>query len=454
MNHEAATPAPALVNVAELIDQQPLGRFQIWVLLLCAAAMFVDGFDTQAIGYVAPSLSAALAIKPGALGLVFAAGGLGAILGTLAFAPVADRVGRKPVIVGCVLFFAICSLATSFANTVDQLLWIRFITGLGLGGVVPNALALTADFMPKRFRVTLVLMAWFGFSIGSGVAGPVTAHLLGGHTWRSVFVFGGLLPLLLAPLLLWSLPESLQGLSQRGSHENQIGATLRRINPRMAISESAGFVSEKKDKGFPVALLFREGRNWVTVPLWIMFFMSLLELFFLSSWLPTILHRAGISQHQAIVVASLLHFGGIVGGLTLGALCDKFNPYFVLAIAYVFSGAFIAAIGMSGNAAALAMVATFLAGFFTFGAQNTANAVAATNYPTAMRSSGIGWALGIGRIGQIVGPLIGGLLLSLRWGTQGILYVIAVPSLVAATAAFFLRDSSRHRKTAAEHGLP
>ena len=246
MNHEAGTPSPALVNVAELIDQQPLGRFQIWVLLLCAAAMFVDGFDTQAIGYVAPSLSAALAIKPGALGLVFAAGGLGAILGTLAFAPVADRVGRKPVIVGCVLFFAICSLATSFANTVDQLLWIRFITGLGLGGVVPNALALTADFMPKRFRVTLVLMAWFGFSIGSGVAGPVTAHLLGGHTWRSVFVFGGLLPLLLAPLLLWSLPESLQGLSQRGKHETQIGATLRRINPRMAISESARFRERKE----------------------------------------------------------------------------------------------------------------------------------------------------------------------------------------------------------------
>ena len=178
--------------------------------------------------------------------------------------------------------------------------------------------------------------------------------------------------------------------------------------------------------------------------------MSLLELFFLSSWLPTILHRAGISQHQAIVVASLLHFGGIVGGLVLGPLCDRFNPYFVLAIAYVFSGAFIAAIGVSGNVAAFAMAATFFAGFFTFGAQNTANAIAATNYPTAMRSSGIGWALGIGRIGQIVGPLIGGLLLSLQWGTQGILYVVAVPSLVAATAAFFLRSSLARLKSAAE----
>ena len=437
-----ATRASAPVNLAELIDEQPIGRFQIQVLVLCAAAMFVDGFDTQAIGYVAPSLSAALAIKPAALGVVFAAGGLGAILGTLLFAPIADRVGRKPVIVGCVLLFATCSLLTSFANTPHELMGMRFATGLGLGGVVPNALALTADFMPKRFRVTLVLLTWFGFSIGSGVGGPITAYILENHTWRAVFIFGGLLPVVIAPLLWWSLPESLRGLAQRGGRDSQISSTLARLNPQLHLPSGVTFVAEKKEAGFPVALLFRDGRSRVTIPLWIMFFMALLELFFLNSWLPTILHKAGISQHQAIVVASLLHFGGIVGGLAIAPLCDKFNPYFVLAISYILSGAFIAAIGISGNAAILAMAATFLAGFFTFGAQNTANAIAATNYPTSMRSSGIGWALGIGRTGQIVGPMIGGLLLSMHWGTQGILYVIAVPSIVAAGAAFVLRSSS------------
>jgi AAHS family 4-hydroxybenzoate transporter-like MFS transporter len=318
---------------------------------------------------------------------------------------------------------------------------MRFATGLGLGGVVPNALALTADFMPKRFKVTLVLLAWFGFSIGSGFGGPITAHLLEGHTWRAVFIFGGVMPVVLAPLLWWSLPESLQGLSQRGGQDHKIRATLARLNPHLNLPNDVSFVIQTKKKGFPVALLFREGRNRITIPLWIMFFMALLELFFLNSWLPTILHKTGIAQHQAIVVASLLHFGGIVGGLALAPLCDRFNPYFVLAVAYIFSGAFIAAIGVSASSSMLA-VATFLAGFFTFGAQNTANAIAATNYPTAMRSSGIGWALGIGRIGQIVGPLIGGLLLSLHWGTQGILYVIAIPSLIAASAAFFLRGSS------------
>ena len=165
--------------------------------------------------------------------------------------------------------------------------------------------------------------------------------------------------------------------------------------------------------------------------------------FFLNSWLPTVLHKAGLPQHAAIVIAALLHFGGIAGGLAIAPLCDKLNPYLVLAGAYICSGTFIAGIGLAGNKTMWVIGATFCAGFFTFGAQNSANAIAATRYPTAMRSSGIGWALGIGRTAQIIGPLIGGLLLSLHWGTSGILYVIALPSVVAAMAAFFLSGAAR-----------
>jgi AAHS family 4-hydroxybenzoate transporter-like MFS transporter len=446
---EASTGAPgaAFVDVAELIDRQEIGRFQIKVLLLCATAMFVDGFDTQAIGYVAPALSTALSVKPSALGLVFAAGGLGAIIGGLGLAPYADRVGRKPVIVGSMLFFAVCTLLIATANTVPQLMWMRFAIGLGLGGVVPNALALSAEYMPKKFRVTLVLMTWLGFSIGSGVAGPIAAHILEAHSWRSVFLFGGILPVILAPLLIWSLPESLQSLAQRGAAGGRIACTLVRLNPRLIFPETTIFAnSAKREKGFPVALLFREGRAPITLLLWVMFFMNLLALFFLNSWLPTVLHKAGLPQHLAIVIAALLHFGGIAGGLAIAPLCDRLNPYLVLACAYVLSGTFIAGIGLAGHRAMFAVAATFFAGFFTFGAQNSANAIAATRYPTAMRSSGIGWALGIGRTGQIVGPLIGGLLLSLKWGTSEILYVIAIPSVVAATAAFFLSGSARRAR--------
>jgi len=434
---------PGLLDIAELIDQQRISSFHVRVLLLCASAMFVDGFDTQAIGYVAPALSTALAVKPGALGLVFAAGGLGAILGGLVFATYADRVGRKPIIVGSLIFFALCTLLISLANTVPQLMWLRFAIGLGLGGVVPNALALTAEYMPSKYRVTLVLMTWLGFSLGSAFAGPITAHILDAHSWRMVFVFGGILPIVIAPLLVFSLPESLHSLTQRGVDGDRIASTVARMQPSLVIPEPVRFInSEQKEKGFPVALLFREGRARVTLLLWVMFLMNLLALFFLNSWLPTILHKAGLAQHTAIVIAALLHFGGIAGGLAIAPLCDKLNPYFVLACAYILSGSFIVAIAVAGNTATWAMVATFWAGFFTFGAQNSANAIAATRYPTAMRSTGIGWALGIGRTGQIVGPLIGGLLLSLHWGTSGILRVIALPSLVAATAAFFLSDTS------------
>ena len=443
----SGAPVATFLDVADLIDRQEIGRFQIQVLLLCAAAMFVDGFDTQAIGYVAPALSIALAVKPAALGMVFAAGGLGAIIGGLGLAPYADRVGRKPVIVGSMLFFAVCTLLIAMANTVPQLMWMRFAIGLGLGGVVPNALALSAEYMPKKFRVTLVLTTWLGFSIGSGVAGPVAAHILEAHSWRAVFLFAGILPVVLAPFLIWKLPESLQGLTQRGAAAFRIARTFARMNPRLVFSESTQFVnSERKEKGFPVALLFREGRAPITLLLWLMFFMNLLALFFLNSWLPTVLHKAGLPQHLAIIIAALLHFGGIAGGLAIAPLCDRLNPYLVLACAYILSGTFIAGIGLAGNKATFAVATTFFAGFFTFGAQNSANAIAATRYPTAMRSSGIGWALGIGRTGQIVGPLIGGFLLSLKWGTSEILYVIALPSVVAATAAFFLSGSSRRAR--------
>ena len=444
MNEGATAAQNTLVDVADLINGQELGRFQVQVLLLCAAAMFVDGFDTQAIGYVAPALSAALSVKPSALGMVFAAGGLGAIIGGLGLAPYADRVGRKPIIVGSMLFFAVCTLLIAMANTVLQLMWMRFAIGLGLGGVVPNALALSAEYMPKKLRVTLVLMTWLGFSIGSGVAGPVAAHILESHSWRTVFLFAGILPVILAPILVWKLPESLQGQAQRGDSGLSIARTFARMNPQLVFSSNTQFVnSDKKEKGFPVALLFREGRAPITLLLWVMFFMNLLALFFLNSWLPTVLHKAGLPQHLAIIIAALLHFGGIAGGLAIAPLCDRLNPYLVLACAYILSGTFIAGIGLAGNKAMFVVAATFLAGFFTFGAQNSANAIAATRYPTAMRSSGIGWALGIGRTGQIVGPLIGGLLLTLKWGTSEILYVIAIPSVVAATAAFFLSGSTR-----------
>jgi AAHS family 4-hydroxybenzoate transporter-like MFS transporter len=257
-----------------------------------------------------------------------------------------------------------------------------------------------------------------------------------------VFVFGAVLPLALVPVLIWALPESILMLTDRGNRA--VPAILRRLDPGAAIPANATFInSEPKEKGFPVALLFREGRAPVTVLLWIMCFVNLRALVFMNSWLPTILNNAGLSAYGAIIIGSVSHFGGIAGGSVIAPLCDKLNRYVVLACVFVLSALSIAAIGLAGDHAGWATAAVFFAGFFTFGGQNAANAIAATSYPTVMRATGTGWALGIGRTGQIVGPYIGGWLLSMQWASNDIMYVVAIPGLIAATAALAINVVSR-----------
>ncbi len=441
--------APPAVDVPAFIAEQKFGPYHVRILVLCALAMFVDGFDTQAMGYVAPAMTKALHLKPGELWPVFSFFGFGAIIGTLGLAPLSDRFGRKPIMIYSLMFFAVMSALTSTAETVPTLAVMRFLTALGLGGLVPNGLALAAEYMPKKFRVTLVILVWFGFSLGSGFAGEIIAEILRFYSWHAVFLVGAILPFTLVFVLALWLPESILLLTDRGNVPAQVGAILRHINPSAAFDSGTTFVnSEPKEKGFPVALLFREGRAPVTILLWIMFFVNLMALFFMNSWLPTILNNAGQTVYAAIIIGSISHFGGIVGGLALAPLCDRYNKYVVLACAFVLSAASIAMVGVAGGHAWFATTAVFFAGFFTFGGQNAANAIAATSYPTAMRSTGTGWALGIGRTGQIVGPYVGGWLLSMHWAANDIMYVVAIPGLIAAASALMINLVTRSQRAA------
>jgi AAHS family 4-hydroxybenzoate transporter-like MFS transporter len=425
-----------MVDAPDVILDMRVGPYHILILLLCAAALFVDGLDSQSIGYVAPVLSRSLALSQGALGPVFAIGGLGAFIGTLASGPLADRFGAKPIILWSLFLFGVLSIATSYANTVAELTWMRFASGLGLGAVAPSGLALAAEYMPKRVRVTLVILVWFGFSLGSGFAGEITALLLEWFTWPAVFIVGGIIPLGLIPISAFALPNSLTYLLRRPSARSQIVALLSRLKPGNVLAPDTTFISsERKEKGFPVVLLFREGRAPITSLLWLMFFANLMALFFMNSWLPTVLNNAGMTAYAAIIIGSVSHFGGIAGGLAIAPLCDKLNGYVTLAAAFVLSAVSIFAIGLAGDAAVWSTVAVFCAGFFSFGAQNAANAMASTTYPGAMRGSGTSWALGVGRMGQIVGPAVGGVLLSLHWSSNNIMYVVAIPGLVASACA-------------------
>ncbi|SHN79010.1 MFS transporter [Bradyrhizobium erythrophlei] len=436
----SATPAQdtSKIDTAAFIDAQPVSAFQIKVLLTCAAVLFLDGFDTTAIGYVAPALTKEWHIGKEALGPVFSAGLFGLMIGALLFGPLADRIGRKKIIVLSTLAFGVGTLVTSFVNDVSVLLAIRFLTGLGLGGAMPNTVALTSEFSPHRRRATMVMVMFVGFSIGAALGGLLAAALIPQFGWRSVFVVGGAAPLVLVPILIWRLPESVRYLALTGRSNARVAELLALINPKAVFAAGARFVvNEPELKGIPIQHLFREQRTIPTLLLWVVFFMSLLELYFLSNWLPTVLNDLGASISTAAVIGSMFQVGGVVGTFALGSIIDRFS-FRALALVYFVAVFAVGAIGQLGHSAALVTTAIFVAGFCIVGGQIAANALAAGFYPTSVRATGVGWALGMGRIGSIVGPLVGGMLLGLKWSVGELFGTAAAAALCAALAAFLL----------------
>jgi MFS transporter, AAHS family, 4-hydroxybenzoate transporter len=426
------------VDVVEFIDRQPVGGFQIGVLLTCAAVLVLDGFDTTAIGFVAPPLAGEWGLTKVALGPVFSAGLFGLMIGALVFGPLADRIGRKKIIVFSTLAFGIGALVTAFVQDVNTLLAVRFLTGLGLGGAMPNTIAVTSEFSPRRRRATMVMIMFCGFSLGAALGGFLAAALIPQFGWRSVFVVGGLAPLLLVPVLALRLPESVRFLALSGRANERVEQLLRLVNPKATFAPAAEFVvHEPALAGIPVLHLFAAGRTLVTLLLWVVFFMSLLDLYFLSNWLPTVLNDLGASVSEAAVIGSMLQVGGVVGAFALGSIIDRFS-FRALALVYFIAVFAVGAIGQLNHSAVLVSLAIFVAGFCIVGGQIAANALAAAFYPTSMRSTGVGWALGIGRVGSIVGPLVGGVLLSLKWSTAEVFLCAAAAALCAALAAFCL----------------
>jgi AAHS family 4-hydroxybenzoate transporter-like MFS transporter len=438
--------AEARVDVSDFIDRHKVGGFQRRVALLCALAVFLDGFDTQMVGYVIPAIAHSLGTAPAALTPVVVSGLIGLMLGALIFGIVADRIGRKSVIILCLVIFGVFMLLTPSASSVKGLMAWRFLTGLGLGGAMPLAIALTAEYSPQQSRATVVMTMFFGFSLGAAVAGFVTAALVQRFGWPAVFYVGGALPLLFAPALMAALPESIRVLALRGTEGVRLAALLGRIDPAGQFSAETRFViGEEQAAGVPVKHLFREHRAASTVLLWVMFFMNLLCLFFLATWLPTVIASRGLTLGFAAIATALMQIGGCIGTLCFGPLIDRFGAFVVLGLTYIAAALFIALIGSSGTLEGLIMATTFGAGFCIVGGQNAMNAVASTIYPTYIRSTGVGWALGIGRIGTMVGSAMGGLLLAHQVPIPTAFSVAAVPALLTAVATFGLGRAERRR---------
>jgi AAHS family 4-hydroxybenzoate transporter-like MFS transporter len=377
-------------------------HFRWGPLALCAACLFVEGYDGQFMGYVVPGIAADWHIAPGALGPALGAGLYGLMLGAFLVAPIADLYGRKRVVVGSVLAFGILTIATMTVHTITALAVLRFFTGLGLGGAMPNTIALTAEFSPPARRASAVTINFASFSVGAAVGGLITAKLMPSYGWGSVFVFCGALALALFPLLLFGLPES--------------------------------YRPKRVERMLPIRELFRDGRAGITALLWFLFFLNLMELYFLTSWLPTTISSQGISIQWAVIATSLLQVGGVAGAFVLGPLVDRYGPGLVLGSAFATGALSVILIGFAGSSVTVTLVAASLCGIGTIGAQNCNNGVAAKFYPAAARATGVGWALAVGRIGSIFGALIGGVLLTMGMDNRTLFLVAAVPPLCAALA--------------------
>lgn len=426
----AAMEPAGTLDVRRWIDERPLSGFQVGIAVICAAIVFLDGFDALIMGYVAPALREQFHPDKAAFGAVLSFGLIGMMVGALVFGPLADRIGRRPVLLICPLIFGAGSLLAGNAGSVNELLVFRLVTGLGMGGAMPNAIALTAEYMPRRIRAIAVTTMFCGFSLGSAAVGWVAAPVIPSLGWPWVFRIGGLLPIAITAVAFARLPESVRFLVRRDARDARARGYLAQLAPSAAQATTLT-VEEEPHGRFPVVQLFTGGRHWVTLLLWVMFFANLLDLYFVNSWMPTIMKDVGIPQGRAIVITTLFQVGGTVGAIVIGKLFDRDLSFRALALGYLIAAVSVFLIGESTSTPWL-VVMVFASGFGVIGAQNGANAMAAEVYPTAARSTGVGWALGVGRIGSILGPNLGAMLV----GTTPRLFLYAaVPLMLAATAA-------------------
>lgn len=431
---------PGKINITSVIDNSRLGAYQWGIFLLCGLCLIMDGFDLQSIGFVGPVLRREFHIPSDTMGTLFSSALVGVLFGSLLFSMLADRIGRRPVLIGVTLYFSALSLLTARADTVDHLILIRFLSGLGLGGIMPNAMALVGEYSPARARVMAMMVTSNGFTLGAAFGGPIAAWLIPNYGWRAVFYFGAMTPLVIAVLMFFLLPESLQFLALRGHDKKQIARWLTRIDPAVNAGPATEYViPEDKKRGVPMVQLFHDGRALGTALLWVVNFMNLLNLYFLSNWLPIVVNSAGYSNAIAVNSASVLQVGGVVGTLVLSAFVRKLGFMPVLTVSFAIACLSIAAIGQPALSLAILFTMVFLAGFGIPGSQAGLNALAATYYPTDLRSTGVGSGLGIGRIGSIVGPFVAGQLLVRHWSVSALFIVAAMPALLSAIIMFTLR---------------
>ncbi|MCD5971625.1 MFS transporter [Pseudomonas quasicaspiana] len=436
MTLSARVPEAGTLDVQAFINAQPLSRYQWRVVILCFLIVFLDGLDTAAMGFIAPALSVEWGIDRASLGPVMSAALIGMVFGALGSGPLADRFGRKVVLVVAVFLFGLFSLLSAYSSNIDQLLILRLLTGLGLGAAMPNATTLLSEYTPERLKSLLVTSMFCGFNLGMACGGFVSAKLIPAMGWHSLLMLGGILPLILTVVLMIWLPESARFLVVRNLGVDRIRKVLAPIS-RQEVNAAKDFsVPEQKTvrSRNVLKVIFSGTYSAGTLLLWLTYFMGLVIVYLLTSWLPTLMRDSGASMEQSAFIGALFQFGGVLSAVGVGWAMDKYNPHKVIGCAYFLAGVFAWLVGQSlGNVAVLATL-VLLAGMCINGAQSAMPSLAARFYPTQGRATGVSWMLGIGRFGAILGAWAGATLLGLGWNFEQVLTTLVVPAALAAIA--------------------
>ena len=406
--------APRTIDVARLIEERPLGPFNYKLIVISWLITVFDGFDQMMISFTAPYMRDEFGLSKPEIGWLVSVGLAGMMAGGFLFSWLADRIGRRPTIVATAYAFGVLTLATAFAQDYRQLLVLRFVDGLAIGGMLPLAWALNIEFVPTRLRATIVTIIMMGYSFGAAVAGPLTNWLAPMHGWQAVYAAGGAGTLVCATLLLLFLPESVRFLVAKGLRPARVAATLNRIDPALRADGGDRFILSDEgpaQAGFTLGQLFQGRLARITPLLWLAYIVSSLAVYFMASWGPIVLEELDFSRKTAALVASSGGMLGAIGGLLLMRFTDRRGPrsvafYPALAVPVLL----VAGLGLIPHAMFLPV--QILCALLVSGGHFGVHSIAGVFYPSAIRASGAGWATSIAKIGGILGPLVGGYVLA------------------------------------------
>ena len=427
-------------RIRAAIDSGSLRSVQWRVIILCAFVAIIDGFDAQAIAFAAPDIAKEYSTSPAQLGRLFSSALVGLMVGAFAMGPAADRFGRKPVIVVSCALMGVFSLAVAFAGSIEQLMLYRFLTGLGLGGAMPNVNVLTSEYAPARSRAFWMTVMFAGFPLGAVAGGFASTALIVEFGWRSIFVVGGVVPLILVPVLLFFLPESPHIISHDGSSSIRLKRLAAQLGVSLAIGATAN--SEMQRDG----VTHRRGRfmdlfgkrTGLTLAVWSVFLLNLLIVYTLMNWLPTVMKTAGLSLQTAIYTGVVFNAGGVIGGILIAMLIDRGGAKRTLAIIFAMGAGATSLIAPSISIVPLLFIAIFFAGWAFVGSQFGLNALVTRLYPDAVRSTGLAWALAAGRIGAIIGPIATGEFIARDWSLTAVFISIASLSIICSITVILL----------------